>query len=219
MLFIFLGPAVWGGYPGAAARVVLPMTLAFNVLVPRGLRWWPILLLGNLSALSAVDQLRPPGIESYRLEGAVDVWRAPTQQAITVEFGDAWYQPEKSRFEYWRWSRGPATVRIRNPQPFPVEVNLHFSLRSLDQRTVRVVEGGTVRWTGRVGRNGTAVEIPHVRLMPGDNRWQFESNKPSIVPEGDDVRPVAFNLRNLVIEAVRPLATPSPPPGAAPPAR
>lgn len=75
VLFIFLGPAVWGGYPGAAARVVLPMTLAFNVLVPRGLRWWPILLLGNLSALSAVDQLRPPGIESYRLEGGRRVAR------------------------------------------------------------------------------------------------------------------------------------------------
>jgi hypothetical protein len=217
VLLILLGPAVWDGFPGAAARVVVPMTLAFNVLVPRGLRWWPILILGNLSALSAVDQLRPPGIESYRLEGPVNVWRAPAQETIAVDFGEAWYQPEKSHFEYWRWSRGPAAMRIRNPQSFPVEVNLRFSLRALDERTVRVVEGATVRWAGRVDRNGTAVNIPHVRLLPGDNRWQFETDKPSIVPEGDILRPVAFNLRNFVIEAVPPLAAPSPPAGPARP--
>ena len=203
VLLIFLGPAVWDGYPGAAARVVVPMTLAFNVLVPRGLRWWPLLLLGNLSALSAIDQLRPPGIESYRLEGMVGVWRAPTQQTITVDFGDAWYQPEKSHLEYWRWSRGSAGLRINNPQNVPVEVNLRFDLRALDVRRVRIYQGATMRWEGSVTRDGTAVSLPGIRLAPGDNPWRFETDKPPIVPEGDTLRPVTFNLRNLVIEAVR----------------
>jgi hypothetical protein len=36
VLMIFLGDAVWEGYPGATSRVLLPMTLAFNILVPRG---------------------------------------------------------------------------------------------------------------------------------------------------------------------------------------
>ena len=204
VLLIFLGPAVWGGFPGAAARVVVPMTLAFNVLVPRGLRWWPVLLLGNLSALSAVDELRPPGLESYRLEGAVAVWRAPaTQQAITVDFSNAWYQPEKSRLEYWRWSRGPAELHIRNPQAVPVEVNLRFDLRALDERRVRVYQGAALRWEGPVARAGTAVSLPGVRLAPGDNPWRFETDKAPVMPEGDTLRPVTFNLRNFVIEAVR----------------
>jgi hypothetical protein len=210
VLLILLGPAVWDGFPGAAARVVVPMTLAFNVLVPRGLRWWPVLLLGNLSALSAVDQLRPPGIESYRMEGPVNVWRSPAQEAIAARFGDTWYQPEKSYLEYWRWSRGPAEIVIHNPQPTPVEVNLRFDLRALDERTVRVLEDATVRWEGRVDRNGSAVTIRQVRLARGDNRWRFETDKPSIVPEGDTLRPVAFNLRNFVIEAVKGLPAPAP---------
>ena len=88
VLLIFLGEAVWEGYPGAAARVVVPLTLAFNVVVPRGRWWWPVLLLGNLSALSAVDQLRPPGHESYPLEGPRNVWMAPAHQSIEVAFGD-----------------------------------------------------------------------------------------------------------------------------------
>jgi len=53
VLMIFLGDAVWESYPSAAARVLLPMTVAFNILVPRG-KWWPILLVvGNLGVLAS----------------------------------------------------------------------------------------------------------------------------------------------------------------------
>ena len=39
VLMVVLGPDVWGGYPGAALRVVLPMTIAFNLLLPRTRRF------------------------------------------------------------------------------------------------------------------------------------------------------------------------------------
>ena len=46
-----LGPALWEGRPPAAARILLPMTFAFNVVLPRRGRWrWPLLVLGNLTA-------------------------------------------------------------------------------------------------------------------------------------------------------------------------
>jgi hypothetical protein len=62
VLMVFLGPAVWEGYPGAAVRVLLPMLLAFNLSVPRGIRSWPLLIAGNLSVVSGVLMLaRPPG--------------------------------------------------------------------------------------------------------------------------------------------------------------
>ncbi|HWB61397.1 MAG TPA: hypothetical protein VG733_18085, partial [Chthoniobacteraceae bacterium] len=49
-LMFCLGSAVWGGIPGATGRAVLPMLLAFNLVVPRGSRWWMVLLVaGNLS--------------------------------------------------------------------------------------------------------------------------------------------------------------------------
>ena len=35
VLMVFLGDAVWENYPSAAARVLLPMVLAFNISVPR----------------------------------------------------------------------------------------------------------------------------------------------------------------------------------------
>ena len=50
-LLFLLGPAVWGGHPGAAGRVVLPMTIAFNVLLPRQRWFWPLFALGNVTVL------------------------------------------------------------------------------------------------------------------------------------------------------------------------
>jgi hypothetical protein len=210
-LLLCLGPAVWDGFPGAAARVVVPLTLAFNVVVPRGRWWWPVLLLGNLSALSAVDQLRPPGQESYQVGGPRNVWMTPAHASIEVAFPGNWYQTEKSHFEYWRWSRGPAEIVIHNPQGFPVEVNLQFDLRAFDERTVRLLQGTAVRWEGWVNRSGTTVRVLQVRLEPGDNPWRFETDKPPVTPEGDTLRPVTFNLRNFVVQAVRKLEADTPP--------
>jgi hypothetical protein len=198
-LMVFLGDGVWEGSPGAVARVVLPMTLAFNVVVPRG-RWWVMVLLvaGNLSALSAVSQIVTPGPESYRLEGASTIAGESAGRSIAVTFDTRWYGSERSTFEYWRWTRGTAGILIRNRTAGPMVAELDFDLRALDERTVRVLQEGTLRWEGRVGRGSRAVRLPRITLAPGDNRWSFETDAPPIVPAGA-VRPVAFNLRNLVI--------------------
>jgi hypothetical protein len=61
-LMMVLGESVWDGYPGATARVVLPMTVAFNVLLPR-VRWfWPLWVLGNASIPVGLYELRVPWI-------------------------------------------------------------------------------------------------------------------------------------------------------------
>jgi len=52
-LLIFLSPWVWSGY-WAACRAVLPMTIAFNLLLPATRNFWPIWILGNLTMIHAV---------------------------------------------------------------------------------------------------------------------------------------------------------------------
>lgn len=56
-LMVVLGTAVWGGYPVASTRVLLPMTVAFNVLLPPGRWFWPAFLLGNLTIVSGLESL------------------------------------------------------------------------------------------------------------------------------------------------------------------
>ena len=60
-----LSPLVWEGYPGAAVRVLLPMSFAFNVLVVKDRWFWPLVILGNVSVLDGVAELRPPLLSPY----------------------------------------------------------------------------------------------------------------------------------------------------------
>ena len=62
---VLLGPAVWGDYPGAAVRVVLPMTIAFNLLLPRTRLFWPLAILGNLSVWHGLEALGVPVLSRY----------------------------------------------------------------------------------------------------------------------------------------------------------
>ena len=57
LLAFFLGRPVWEGFPGASTRVLLPLTMAFNVLAPRTRRGLALLLAGNLMVLSAPGAL------------------------------------------------------------------------------------------------------------------------------------------------------------------
>jgi hypothetical protein len=53
ILLLLLGPWVWSGY-WAVCRAVLPLTIAFNLLLPAGRTFWPLWILGNLTMLHAV---------------------------------------------------------------------------------------------------------------------------------------------------------------------
>ena len=62
VLFLCVGPAVWSGYRGAVTRVVLPLSVAFNLLLPGGRWFWPLWLLGNLNVLHGLEAIRAPWI-------------------------------------------------------------------------------------------------------------------------------------------------------------
>jgi len=57
LLMLTVSDHVWGGEPGATPRVVLPMTLAFNLTLPTGRAFWPWLVAGNLTVIPGVMML------------------------------------------------------------------------------------------------------------------------------------------------------------------
>lgn len=202
VLMIFLGEAVWEGYPGAASRVLLPMTLAFNILVPRGWKWWLMLLLGNLTILGSYDPLRPPPRESYSVEGPRTLRMAvDSGRTVTAVFNDKWYPAERSRLEYWRWSKGSATVTLRNPQPFAILATVSFSLRCNDDRKVGLWQDDYARWERTLKRGELKViKVRNMRLKAGDTLWKFETDVPAIYPGNNDPRRLAFRLSDLNID-------------------
>ena len=60
VLMVFLGDAVWEGHPGAMTRVLLPMTFAFNLVLPRTRWFWPLFILGNVTVLPGLETIQAP---------------------------------------------------------------------------------------------------------------------------------------------------------------
>jgi hypothetical protein len=210
-LMVVLGDAVWEGYPSAIARVALPMTLAFNVLVPRGRGWWVVLLLGNLSVVASPKLLLPPGRESFRCEAPAALRPAPGRgPAVDAVFDDTWYPPERSWLEYWRWTAGNATVVFRNPHPYALRADFSFGLHAGDRRSVAVRDAAGVVWEGQLEAGVVRrVELANVRLEPGDTTWRFTTDVPPVTTSGELARKLAFSLRNLDIKVT---GRASPPP-------
>lgn len=203
VLMAFLGDAVWEAYPSAAARVLLPMTLAFNIRVPRG-RWWIVLLLvGNLGVIASVDISKPPGKESYIVVGPRDLRINPKGgDAVGVIYGPRnWWTPEKSRWSFWRWNQGDATITIHNPQPFTLMVWLRFHLRPIDERKAIVLRGGSIVWQGQLEPSEVKyVSLKGIDLPPGDTVFVFKSDRPAGYPGNGDQRRLSFSLRDLELD-------------------
>jgi hypothetical protein len=62
VLMPFLSTPVWEGDPGAIMRVILPMHVAFNVLVLRSRWFWPLVVAGNLTVVHGLQMLNVPGL-------------------------------------------------------------------------------------------------------------------------------------------------------------
>jgi hypothetical protein len=202
-LMAVLGDAVWENYPTAAARVLLPMTLAFNVLVPRGRRWVALLVLGNLGVLASSDIFKPPGRESYVVRGDNALCVNPKDgRAIEVRYDETrWWRPERNRWEFWRWSKGDATITIHNPQPFTVRARVRFLVRSADVRDAIVLEGERVLWRATLPpKQNIDAALPALELPPGDTVLSFRSDRTAAFPGGNDPRRLSFSVRNFEVD-------------------
>jgi len=197
LLMAVLGDAVWEGYPGAASRVLLPMQLAFNILVPVGRGWTLVLVLGNLTLLSAPAALQSPPGGGYLLKGPSALLSAPNSRSVRVELSPEWYGLESSGANYWVWSPGTAAVTVYNPHHAPLLIRLRFSLSASSDRTVWVRVNGAEAWRVAVSEDKTVSAIlSRLVLAPGNNRIEFATDLPPRT-RPPDARQLTFCLHNL----------------------
>lgn len=202
-LMVFLGDAVWEGYPGAASRVLLPMQLAFNVLVPLGRGWRVLLVLGNITMFVAPAALSSPPGEGYTLRGRNELIYAADRRMTQIEFSDAWHQTERYGSDYWRWSAGSGAIKVTNPHSRPMLVRLRFTLSVSNARQVHLRLGDTELWasdlTEKISLN---VNVSDVVIPPGESTLEFETDRPG-GKVGSDPRLLALRLQNFRMDLLR----------------
>ncbi len=191
-LMVFLGTAVWHGFPGAATRVLLPLTLAFNVLATRDHAAPAWLLAGNFAVFSGLLMLLdvhhdPRELAAARVAGS----------GVVVRAGDGWFDAEHSLRHHWTWSSGHGPLDIESWPHQTHRLRLEFNLRSLSPRNVTVTQNGVLLWSGRAGveRAAAAIDFP---LVEGHARLEFASDPPvASGASGTDARPLAFAVYDL----------------------
>lgn len=204
VLMIFLGDAVWEGYPGAASRVLLPMQLAFNVLVPAGNGWKALLIAGNLTMLGAGAALHGPEGEGYQAKGDGELLVADNGRPFEVEFDKSWHGPERGQGTYWIWSSGAGAIELRNPHAFELSARLRFQITTAGTRNLTVRLNGMEVWRVSLAEGQTVqVSLTQIRLPAGTSRLEFLTDAPAR-RIGADPRDLAICLHNLRLDLARP---------------
>lgn len=189
-MMTFLSTPVWEGYPGAATRVLLPLTLAFNVLVPRSPRWWALLLAGNLTVAASVFAFSPPH-DFYQIRGDAEL-----RTALRVVTPTGWHGPERHLEQKWRWAGERAELRLINTGAAPIGLVVQAKASAVTEpRLLRVSLGEKMMWSETV--RGTPQDLRFgFTLPPGETTLVFASDR-AAEKVGTDPRALAFRIANL----------------------
>lgn len=199
LMLIFLGPSVWEGNPGAALRVLLPMSLAFAVLLTRDRAAWGWIVTGALPVVSGIVALAVVPFHAREI-----VTGRSHGLAYAVRLGPGYFGAEHAKSRTWSWAGRSGTLEVKTwPRDASVDgktVTLKLGLRSLSERTVQAVAGNRVLWTGPVGPKLMAVEIPGIARAGESLRLATEE---PLAPEGSgaDARQLGFAIYDPRIEA------------------
>ncbi len=189
ILALALGWPVWQGKPSAASRVLLPLTLAFNVRVPRSRAGLALLLAGNLSVLSAAEAFHPlPRATESAFTGGV-----------TALYDTAWYARETDEHRSWRWASGPAEMQLRNPGALDRTVTVAFELISVSDRTVVIQAGNMVQTVALRAQHRVPIRLAPLTLHPGTTTIRFATGEPPWPEPGPARRMLSFALYDLSV--------------------
>ncbi len=195
VLMLFIAQPVWEGYPGAATRVLLPMMLAFNLLVPRGRRWLAVLVLGNLSAIVGVHEFNAPPHESFVVSGERSV-----RTQIKWGRGEGWYVAEGDGRRQWRWSSGLGRLRLTNTSTEPVMVRLSGEVAALKPMRVTIRADEVVLWNGAVSVKREAFETTLFSIpAKAGQEIEFRADTSGVQHANGDERVLAFAVYDVDI--------------------
>jgi len=193
-LVLVLDVAVWEGHPGAATRVLLPLTLAFFVVAARTrASWFWILAAAGTLPAGVLALVQVPTTERELSAGR------GAGVAYTVRTGTEFYPLENANGRTWAWAAGTASVAIETWPRVTTGKALSLELRTIAPRRVEVRQDGRVLWSGEVGSRRETVRVEGVSLAEGRARLEIASTA-APVSEGAGGRALGFALFAVRVE-------------------
>jgi len=205
ILMLVLGSAVWEGLQ-AAPRVLLPMTVAFNIVFSRKTFLLPVLIFANTLTFVGISSFNPPLIEEhYEMVDQSNLAYDPvTHKYSYLEFKRGWSVNEGKKSRYWRWSEGDSIAEFYVPGNQRVQAEFQFTPKTITPRNIFLEVNGELVWQAKNEQlYGDVYTIPFV-LAPGNNILRFYSPAP---PErvGNDPRNLSFALVNYKLRLIKAL--------------
>lgn len=199
VMMLCLGTAVWEDFPGAATRVLLPLTLAFNVLVDRTRAPLAWLLVGNLTVFAGLLALRDVPSDSRELAAL-----RSASLACIARVSDGWYGAEHHGNHVWSWTNQRGTLVLEAWPKTSATLQLNFALRSPAPRTVVIRQDGREICRANIGATLSQHTAP-LHLTAGRGALEFATDTPG-VREGPnaDARLLAFALYDLRLAVAPP---------------
>ena len=204
VLTTVLGAAVWEGFPGASSRVLLPMLLGFNLLVPKGRRWWAVLVLGNLTMWFGPTSIEPRlgEVHSVNISNREQLESGEMDRGLTVEFPRPWHRAESDGEDHWRWSEADADIVLTNPYDVPLRVEIRGQWSAHTQRMAYLKQGDVVLWQQVLEKPRADWRVVDVVIPSGVSTLRIESDSPASKTDPRDSRKISVCLWRLSIRGV-----------------
>lgn len=187
-----LNVAVWEGHPGAAPRVLLPLSFAFWVCVARERAPWRWTAAGWLAVPAGLICLWWVPAERHELDaGRHDGMR------YLAETDRNFFPTERNRSGPWAWCSARGEVSVRTWPRIDGERALELECFGRTPRTIEVWEGESLLWRGAVGTKRTAVALPAVRFAQGRAVLRVQSEEPTVREPGVGGRELGFAVSGL----------------------
>lgn len=162
-------------------------------------------LRGEWDLNGGLVQVKLPGADYVELNRRFSLTRVASPYFLRARWGDGWHGIESigtRRREYWRWSAGPAELEIENPHAHEVDVIVHLTLRSLDERNFQVSAGSEQFDEIGIGTTLTTVTTVAVGIPPGLSKVRLTTDRPPVHAGAMDRRKLGFAVYGVVVEAV-----------------
>jgi hypothetical protein len=170
-----LGTAVWEGFPGAATRVLLPLTLAFNILAVRDRAALVWLLVGNLAVVNGTRSLRDVPHDRQEIAAA-----RIQDAAVIARADDRW--DVDAGWRHTSAASGPASAIDIETWPHDDRfLQIETTIRGRAPVVLTIAQDGAILWRNTIFGKPLRVRIP-CHVHEGHAHLEFAADLTGLPP-------------------------------------